>query len=287
MTASSIADVSDTAFWVAHYRGVEGQRSDPLFSDPLAARLAGEHGQQIAREMPGAAMTGWAVAIRTRLIDDYIRHAIAEGVDTVLNLGAGLDTRPYRMDLPASLQWIEADFPKVIDFKSERLASDTPRCRLSRVKIDLSDAAQRRQVLADVDASAGKLLILTEGVVPYLETEAVGALADELLGLKSARYWIVDYFSPAVHRMRRRTRRRMANAPFKFHPADWFGFFAEHGWKCAEMRYLWDEAKRLGRPLRIPPIYRLMLGMRWLFTGKERRLALQRFAGYALLERST
>ena len=283
MAASSIADVSDTAFWVAHYRGIEGERADPLFRDPLAARLAGEHGSKIAREMPGASMTAWSVSIRTRLIDDYIASAIAEGVDTVLNLGAGLDTRPYRMELPPTLTWVEADFPKVVDFKSERLAAETPRCRLQRVKADLSDAAQRRQLLRDVDASAKKLLVLTEGVVPYLDPEEVGALADELRALASARYWIVDYFSPAVHRFRRRVRRRMANAPFKFTPSDWLGFFAQHRWQCSEMRYLWDEGQRLGRPMRLPFLARVLLAPRWLFTTKEQRAAGTKFAGYALL----
>jgi O-methyltransferase involved in polyketide biosynthesis len=47
--------------------------------------------------------------IRTVIIDDRIKLAIGEGVDTILNLGAGLDTRPYRMDLPKTLRWVEFD----------------------------------------------------------------------------------------------------------------------------------------------------------------------------------
>jgi len=284
MAASSIADVSDTAFWVAHYRGIEGRRRDALFRDPLAARLAGQHGQQIAREMPGAAMTAWSVAIRTHLIDDYIRRAMADGVDTILNLGAGLDTRPYRMDLPDELQWIEADFPKVIEFKEERLKADTPHCRLQRVRVDLSDGEQRRGLLASVDAQAGKLLVLTEGVVPYLGVEEVGALADELRGLHAMRYWVVDYLSPALLRYRKRLQRRMANAPFKFQPDDWFGFFAAHGWRCAELRYLAEHGTRLGRPMRLPTLPRLVLGVSRIFAPKERVEAVGKFAGYALLE---
>lgn len=283
MAASSIADVSDTAFWIAHYRGLEEQRGDPLFRDPLATRLAGAHGEKIAREMPGRAMTEWSVAIRTRLIDDYILKAIAAGVDTVLNLGAGLDTRPYRMDLPQSLQWIEADFPKVIDFKTERLNGEQPHCRLRRVKADLSNGDERRRMLAEVDAAAGKLLVLTEGVVPYLTNDEVAALAEDLNGLKSARYWIVDYFSPALLDFRRRNRfaRRMRNAPFQFRPDDWFQFFAQHGWRRIELRYLVDEAARLKRPMRVPLLMRVMA----LFISKERRKAFREF-GYALLEPS-
>jgi hypothetical protein len=95
-----IEHVSDTAFWVARHRANESARPDALFHDPLAARLAGERGAEIARTLPNAHMTGWAVVMRTLIIDELILSAIAQGVDTVVNLGAGLDTRPYRMALP-------------------------------------------------------------------------------------------------------------------------------------------------------------------------------------------
>lgn len=129
MPDSPIANVSDTAFWIAHHRALETARPDALFRDPLASLLAGDRGKEIAAAMPMSAMTGWVVTIRTVIIDDYINSAIAQGIDTILNLGAGLDTRPYRMDLPQSLLWIEADYPQMIDFKSERLANEQPRCR--------------------------------------------------------------------------------------------------------------------------------------------------------------
>lgn len=42
MTDTPIENVSDTAFWVAHYRALETKRPDALFHDPLAGVLAGE-----------------------------------------------------------------------------------------------------------------------------------------------------------------------------------------------------------------------------------------------------
>src|SRR3954462_4287550 len=88
--------VSDTALWVAHYRAEESERPDALFRDPFAKALAGERGRRIAQAMGATAKyTRWTLVIRTVLIDRYIEAAIAGGVDTILNLGAGLDTRPY------------------------------------------------------------------------------------------------------------------------------------------------------------------------------------------------
>jgi len=289
VTNTLIEHVSDTAFWIAHYRALETERPDALFHDPLAGILAGDRGKKIAHAMPMPFMTGWAVVIRTCIVDDYIRFAIAQGVDTVLNLGAGLDTRPYRMDLPESLVWVEVDYPDVIEFKEKQLSDEKPRCQLERVKLDLANVSERRQLFGSIHARAKKMLVLTEGVVPYLSVEEVGSLADDLKTLNHACYWIVDYFSPEVikFRQRRGMGKKMQNAPFKFKPEDWFGFFGEHGWRLKEMRYLAEEGKRLQRPIRLLLLPRVLLKIRALFTSKERREAFRKFAGYVLLEPRT
>jgi methyltransferase (TIGR00027 family) len=229
------------------------------------------------------------VAIRTRIIDEFIAAAIAEGVDAVLNLGAGLDARPYRMDLPASLLWVEADYPRIVEYKESRLAGMRPRCRLERAKVDLADAAARRALLAAVNARAKRLLVLTEGVVPYLSAEEAGALADDLRGMDRAAGWVVDYFSPAMMKYRERMGmgRAMRNAPFRFKPADPFAFFAEHGWRLREIRYFADEAERLGRPRPMPVPLRLALKLLALFAPKERLDRIRKFAGYMVLEPSS
>lgn len=90
--SSLIQDVSDTAVWVAHYRAKESQRTDALFHDPLASLLTGERGKMIASQMKGSRYTEWSVVIRTCIIDQYLLNLVAQGVDTVVNLGSGLDT---------------------------------------------------------------------------------------------------------------------------------------------------------------------------------------------------
>jgi methyltransferase (TIGR00027 family) len=278
--------VSDTAFWVAHHRAAETARPDALFRDPLAAVLAGERGKAIASAMPWARMTGWVMAIRTYVIDDYIGRAIAQGIDTVLNLGAGLDTRPYRMDLPERLVWIEADLAPMIALKESRLAGETPRCRLERVKIDLADADARRRLLDGVNRRAGRVLVLTEGVIPYLGEEEVRALADELRAMDCVRSWIVEYIPPEAGKVseRRRTRRTMRNAPFKFTPKDWFAFFGERGWRVEDIRYLVEVSRQLSRPIPLPRVAKLVLGVRRLLFWRKGRDRLTRSIAYALLE---
>jgi methyltransferase (TIGR00027 family) len=291
MADSVFEDVADTAFMVARERALEGERPDALFRDPLADRLAGERGERIVAALGDHAALGiWGMAIRTVLIDDYIRAAVAGGVTLVANLGAGLDTRPYRMELPGGLQWVEVDFPKVIELKAQGLAAEQPRCRLERVALDLSDRAARGKLLRDLSARSANILVITEGVVPYLSAEEVASLADDLHSLEHFRLWIVDYFSHQALQSRRRQAmaKRMENAPFRFEPDDWFGFFREHGWPLREVRYLAEEGVRLGRPMPVPlptpAASRLLLRLRGLLSSRGRD-ELRRFAGYGLLER--
>jgi methyltransferase (TIGR00027 family) len=287
MSESVIQNVSDTAFMVAAYRALETERPDALFRDPLAARLAGDRGKKIIENLPkGAFVGGWTVVIRTTVIDQLIQTAIAEGIDTILNLGAGLDTRPYRMDMPASLHWIEADFPHMVQWKEEKLATETPRCRLERVSVDLGDDAAREKFLSEVAAGSPKILVLTEGVIPYLTPEQVQALASDLESQPSFRYWIADYFAPETYRYRRRSgmSRAMKNAPFRFEPPDFFGFFREWGWQPKEVLYLAERAEQLHRPLRFPWPMQLWIKFVTLFMSPERRAAMKRFLGYVLFE---
>ena len=77
MTEAVIQHVSDTAFLVAYFRAFESARPDALFHDPLAARLPGEKGRQLAEWFATAAITAWNVAVRTVVIDDFVRGAVA------------------------------------------------------------------------------------------------------------------------------------------------------------------------------------------------------------------
>lgn len=283
---SPIQDVSDTAFWIAYHRALESARPDALFRDPFAARLAGERGRRISDAMPTSAVVAWTVALRTRIIDDYIMSAVRSGIDTVLCLGAGLDARPYRMALPPELRWIEADYPHVMDYKEGILRDDTAACRVERVRIDLADVAERQKLLHRVDASSQGILVLTEGVIPYLANDEAASLAGALRSMRRARLWIVDYLSPAAVAFRRRrgVRRSMQNAPFKFAPGDWFAFFDQRGWHVKEIHYYPEEAARYARPMPLPLVARVLITVSHVWMSAKRRDELRTFGGYAMLE---
>lgn len=294
MSEIPIRDVSDTAFMVAMYRAREGERQDALFRDPLALRLAGDRGQRIMAGLLGpnwaatahARMMIWHMAMRTRIIDQFIADAIAQGARAVLNLGAGLDTRPYRMSLPTTLKWIEVDYAHVIDLKDSELSAERPYCHLERIKLDLTDRAGRLELFASIGSRFDSVLILTEGVIPYLAESDAGLLAEDLRSQESFARWIVDYFSSEAiaYHARSATGAKMQNAPFRFDPTDYAGFFQARGWCAKATRYLWDEGESLRRPLPLPFATALLLKLLRPFTPQVRLDAMRKFIGYVLFE---
>src|SRR5947209_16802757 len=147
---------------------MESERPDALFRDPYARKLAGEHGERIVASMRRGRAMAWPMIVRTAVLEELILRAIErDGVDTVLNLAAGLDTRPYRLPLPSSLRWVEADFPDVIAYKLEQLRGERPVCAVEHVGIDLTDVGRRRALFARIGAAARRVLVAAEGLWEY------------------------------------------------------------------------------------------------------------------------
>src|SRR5947207_640433 len=95
-----IEHISDTARWVAEYRAMETDRPDAIFRDPYARRLAGPLGAEIANSNSFRQRMAWVIIVRTAVLDEVVRNCVKDGADLVVNLACGLDTRPWRMDLP-------------------------------------------------------------------------------------------------------------------------------------------------------------------------------------------
>jgi methyltransferase (TIGR00027 family) len=281
-----IRDVSDTALWVAVYRAQESERKDALFQDPYARRLAGERGQRIVDSIPRGRAWGWPMVVRTCVMDEIVLRAVRdEGFDTVLNLAAGLDARPWRLELPPELSWIDVDMPGMLAYKARGLAGETPRCRYTAHAADLRVPDARRAVFAEAGATAKRALVVTEGLLIYLEPQEVGALADDLAREPSFARWLLDIASPALIEMMARRFRGpsgITNAPFRFAPAEGTAFFEPHGWRERTFRSTMAEGYRLHRTFPFAWVWRLLMP----FMPAARRRAFERFSGCVVLERS-
>ena len=252
-------NISDTARWAAYFRAQETKRPDAIFRDPYAERLCGQHGVDIANTLPDGNKHAWAWVTRTYLFDHFIGQELQQGVDLVLNVAAGLDARPYRMNLPFSLQWIEVDLPGILTHKEEILAGEKPTCVLERIRLDLADTNARRALFANLNQRARKILVLTEGLLIYLSAEEVASLAKDLAAGANFQRWILDLSSPGLLKMMQKTtgkRLSEIGAPFKFAPAEGPVFFSSHGWEPLEVESMLKTATRFRRP----PLFLRLLG---------------------------
>lgn len=284
---SHIRNVSDTAHWVAMYRAMETDRRDALFRDPYARRLAGPRGEAIVRTMPRGRAMAWAMIVRTAVMDEIILRAVnRDGVRTVANLAAGLDARPWRLDLPMKLTWLDVDLPDIQQYKRDALQGEKPQCQLEWVPADLANADARRSVLAKVASSPGPALVVTEGLLIYLEREQVMALATDLAATPNLRWWLIDIASPGLLKMMGRTWGKgvSQSAPFKFAPEEDTAFFEPAGWKEVEYRSMFEESLRLKRTMLFARFWKVVGRIMTVFNPKKRE-EFKRFSGIVLMER--
>jgi len=106
-----------------------------------------------------------------------------------------------------------------------------------------------------VAKSAKRVLVITEGLVVYLDPEVVSSLAKDL-ARPPFQFWILDFASSGgLQIMNRSNARFLQNAPMKFSADEGVDYFAQRGWKHREVKSLFVEAARLGR---LPMLMRLL-----------------------------
>jgi methyltransferase (TIGR00027 family) len=237
--AKLIKNISDTAKWVAVFRAEESERPDAVFHDPFAKKLAGEKGEQIADSVHFSRQNSWSFVARTFLFDQYINLHLQQGYDMIINLAAGLDARPYRLNLPPALKWIDVDLPEMIEYKNEILKNERPGCDHRNVKLDLGDRKRRVALFQKLNQESKKALITTEGLMIYLTADQAGELAIDLSSQPHFYRWIFDLQSPALLEM---AKEKMggaltgSGAKFQFAPEAGEQFFERFGWKHLESK---------------------------------------------------
>ena len=182
-----MSGIEITARWTAAVRAIETGRPDALFEDPWAAALAGEDGTRWAGSRPADALE--PMIIRARFFDDFLRRATgAEGAAQVVLLGAGLDTRAFRLHWPPGAIVFEVDQPDVLSYKQDLLVSAGahPSCqRQVYLGADLRGANWPAQ-LAEAGFDPSALAVwLAEGLLFYLPDEAIATLLAQVSALAS------------------------------------------------------------------------------------------------------
>lgn len=154
-----------------------------------------------------------------------------------------------------------------------------PRCRLTRSAVNLSDPQARDAFLDDALQGATKALVLTEGLLMYLEDSDVVALS-QAIKRPEVSWWMLDFAGPGLKAMMNKKMAGMLqNAPFKFAPENGLAYFENLGWRTVEVEALYLAARRLHR------LPMLMRPLAWLPQPDPRRPGRRAWSATALLAR--
>lgn len=152
-----------TARAVASARAEESMRSDSLFNDPLAYRLAGREGRGLGVSL---------VIQRTRFMDDFLCAEYSRnGVRQCVLLGAGMDARAFRLGLD-EMHFFEVDQATIFEVK-EPLLSDVPLQAASRHSVNaMVEDSQLADKLVDAGLNPQKPTAwVLEGLMMYLNPD--------------------------------------------------------------------------------------------------------------------
>ncbi|MCM6772658.1 SAM-dependent methyltransferase [Nocardia sp. CDC159] len=181
-----------TAIGAAAMRALESHRPDAVCTDPYAEILVratgvaqwievldGRYGGSTAEFARLREVMGGFMITRTRYCDDVIGRALAEGVRQLAILGAGLDARAWRLELPTGTTVFEIDQPKVLRFKATALADHPLVATRREVPVDLRENWPK--ALSDNGFEPTRPTVwIAEGLLPYLPADAVLALFENI-----------------------------------------------------------------------------------------------------------
>ena len=186
-------DPSKTAETMAVIRAMESRRpeAERICYDPYAIRFISrevfgfltnhpaefrEMAEQMERLVPGA---GNSCVARTRYFDDVVKMSVSDGLEQLVILGAGYDTRAYRIDGLSKLRVFEVDHPATQNIKVEKIKEifGSLPDHVTYIPLDLEVQSLGQRLPGSGYDRSRKTLFILEGLLMYLPPGKV----DELL----------------------------------------------------------------------------------------------------------
>jgi methyltransferase (TIGR00027 family) len=176
---------SSTAYGVALLRAAENllPQDKRLFEDPYSEKFLSPlykfymiiwNFLMNMSEKSSPGVIG-GILCRTCYIDDVLNNAIKEGIGAVVNLGAGMDSRAFRIPGIENIQFFELDFPEILKAKRayiDKKIGGLP-SNLSLVPIDFNNQDLGEELKKAGYTLSSKTLFIWEGVTQYISKEAI------------------------------------------------------------------------------------------------------------------
>ena len=162
-------------------RAIQSQWKNPILRDPWAEEAMQHIDYDLSKQLTGvASWSMWRdigptiIATRAATFDQLTISFLADHPDAVvLQVGCGMDSRAFRVNPPADVEWFDVDYPDVIDLRRQLFPT---RDHYHMIGAPLDDL----RWLADVPRERPALMI-AEGVLHYLSETDVKALLNAVV----------------------------------------------------------------------------------------------------------
>ena len=193
----------ETMLMMLSSKAIQSQWKNPILRDPWAEDAMRHIDYDMSKTLTGVASWGmWKeigctiIATRAATFDLLTSRYLADHPDaTVLHLGCGMDSRVYRLDPPATVDWFDVDYADVIDLRRqllpEREAASAGQYHL--IGAPLNDLRWLDEVPRDRPA-----LLIAEGALMYVSEADVKALLNTVVAHFPGGQMIFDVVHPVI-----------------------------------------------------------------------------------------
>jgi O-methyltransferase involved in polyketide biosynthesis len=174
ITLPAFTPIEESLFLTLCGRALDNRSPHPILGDTLAEEIVGRLDYDVGRFHLSASPI-LNIALRAKKLDQVAQQFITRHPHAVgLDLGAGLDTRAFRITPPATADWYDIDFPEVITARQRLLPTRT---NAHAVGADLTDPNWLDAIPSDRPA-----VIVADGLMAFLTPDDMVALLNRLIG---------------------------------------------------------------------------------------------------------
>jgi O-methyltransferase involved in polyketide biosynthesis len=181
MPLAAFTPAQESLFLTLGGRALDSRLPHPFLGDTLADGILAQLDYDLARfgvlttKLVDARTKVFDIAVRAKRLDEIVGRFIDRHPDAVvLDLGAGLDTRAFRVDPPPTVDWFDVDFPTVVDLRDRVLPR---RANTHSIGANVGSVGW----LEDVPA-ARPALIVADGLIPFVSQDDLVSLLMRLVG---------------------------------------------------------------------------------------------------------
>jgi len=251
--------VSKTAYYCCGVRMQDAESAHPVVNDTYARRLMGEEGLKYWEEFKNFKMPNAGNTARAYIIDNFLKEELLINPNsTVIIIGAGLDSRAYRLNGGI---WVEIDEQAVIDYKNETLPETECKNKLVRIPINF----ETEKLATKLSAYSGNkhILIVVEGVLMYLTDEQRNSLLQTVISLFPRHTLYCDLMTKKFFdKLGTPIHKKFAEygATFKDLSVDPTALFLKYGYKQTAQVAMIEKANELGLAKTPKFLLKLLLG---------------------------